>query len=343
MANLYPLLISALIGVLPVLTLLAVLQFLDSFKLVRIRVILGMIFAGGVSGLIAYFANGLVLASGTIEFVSYSRYVAPVLEELLKASVLLYLLKTHRVGFLVDAAIMGFSAGAGFALVENAYYLFHSDLNLGIWLVRGFGTAVMHGGVTAIFAIVTMAGMEKHEKLTPLTCLPGLAIAALIHSAFNHFFFSPLLSSMVVFMVLPPFMIWVFGKSSASLNDWLELDFDADTDLMEQLDSNDFHATHAGQYLKALSERFDEAVITDMRRFLRIYTELSIRAKGTMLMRQHGMEPPFDPAIPASFEEMRELESRIGKTAMLAISPFLKIDRRDLWHLNALETDSSKE
>jgi RsiW-degrading membrane proteinase PrsW (M82 family) len=334
--------VSAVVGILPVLVLLAVLQFLDSFKLVRLRVILWTIGAGAITGLLAYQVNGFILSVAEMEFSTYSRYIAPVVEEILKASIVLFLFKTHRAGFLVDAAILGFSVGAGFAVIENIYYLFNSDANLGVWIVRGFGTAVMHGGVTAIFAIVTMAAMEKQEALKPMTVIPGLLVAVVIHSAFNHFFFSPVMSSFAVFVLLPPFMMLVFARSNQTLTSWLELDFDADADLIAQLNSRDFSETHVGQYLNNLSQHFEGLVIVDILCYLRLYTELSMRAKGAMMMRQHGLEMPNDPAVAANFEEMRSLEINMGKTALLAIAPFLQINRRDLWHLNALESDLDK-
>ena len=37
------------------------------------------------------------------------------------------------------------------------------------------------------------------------------------------------------------------------------------------------------------------------------------------------------------FEEMRYLEKSIGKTGCLAMSPFLKMTRKDLWQLYVLE------
>lgn len=53
----------------------------------------------------------------------YSRYGAPVVEEVLKSIYLVYLIKSKRIGFMVDSAIFGFAIGAGFAFVENIYYL----------------------------------------------------------------------------------------------------------------------------------------------------------------------------------------------------------------------------
>jgi RsiW-degrading membrane proteinase PrsW (M82 family) len=72
-------------------------------------------------------------------FTVYSRYVAPVVEELLKGVVIVALIHAHRIGFLVDAAIFGFAVGTGFALVENTYFLkIVEDAGIGTWIVRGF-------------------------------------------------------------------------------------------------------------------------------------------------------------------------------------------------------------
>ena len=53
------------------------------------------------------------------------------------------------------------------------------------------------------------------------------------------------------------------------------------------------------------------------------------------------MEMPLDDSVESRFEEMRYLESGIGKTGMLAIEPFLEVSQRDLWHLNVLEDSHS--
>ena len=49
--------------------------------------------------------------------------MSPWLEESLKAALIVYLIRTRRVGMLVDASIYGFAVGTGFALFENFYYL----------------------------------------------------------------------------------------------------------------------------------------------------------------------------------------------------------------------------
>ena len=83
--------LSVALALLPVVGFLAVLFMMDSFKLVPIRWILTALAAGGVAALISLWiwsALGLDLSTG--EAVSY--YIAPVIEETLKASIIVVLI-----------------------------------------------------------------------------------------------------------------------------------------------------------------------------------------------------------------------------------------------------------
>ncbi len=330
-------LVNGAAAIAPVLTMLATLRALDSFKLVRFPPILWMLFWGGLSAALAYGIGAIALSVLPIDFSTYSRYAAPLIEEALKAAPLIWLIQRNRVGFLADAAILGFALGAGFALVENSYYLVNNTLNLGVWIVRGFGTAIMHGGVTSIVGILVLAGVEKHQRLTPMMVAPGLLLAAVIHSIFNHFFFQPLLSALVVFWLVPLFMLWIFKKSMGSLNQWLEEDFEGDAALLEQLDANSFSDTHVGQFLKDLGNHYEPLTIVDVLCYIRLYTELSIRAKSFIVLREQGFTPPMSSDVTDQFVELRHLEKTLGKTVLLSLRPLLQRSRRDLWHLRELE------
>src|SRR5438105_3389976 len=216
------------LGLLPVASFLAVLLLLDSYKLVRLRAVVGVVLAGMLAAGVAYAVNGALLAH--LEFATYTRYVAPFIEEALKALVIAALIRAHRVGFLVDAAIFGFAVGTGFALVENLNYLaLQPDSALGTWVVRGFGTALMHGGAAASFAVVA-----------------------------------------------------------------------------------------------------------DMLCYLRVHTELALRAKGVLLARENGFDVPLDAATREKFAELGYLEKSVGRTGLLALHPVLRKSRRDLWQLYLL-------
>ena len=86
-----------------------------------------------------------------------------------------------------------------------------------------------------------------------------------------------------------------------------------------------------------LKQKFDGPVVVDMLCYLRLYTELALRAKGVLLMRENGLDVPVGERTRAKFDEMRYLEKSIGKTGCLAMSPFLQMTRKDLWQLYVLE------
>jgi len=329
--------VKALVGLLPVLVFLGLLLYMDSYKLLRLRTVLAVIAAGGATAGLALLVNGALLDWSGLAFVTYTRYPGPLVEECLKALVIVYLFRSNRIGFLVDSAIFGFAVGAGFALVENFHVLQSlSDTNLGIWFVRGFGTAIMHGGVTAVFALVSQTLTERQMRVNPLRYLPGLAAAVSLHALFNHFLVSPVLQTLGTLCALPLILSVVFERSARALHRWLELDFDADARLIRMITAGEFPDSKIGRFLADLREKFEGPVLADMLCYLRVYTELAIRAKAALIARENGLELPMGERTRARFEELRYLEKSIGRTGCLAMRPFLQMERKDLWQMHVL-------
>jgi len=331
-------LIKGSTGLLPVLIFLVVLVWMDSYKLLRLRTVLAVIAAGGLTAWLALFLNDWLIASLGMEFRPYSRYVAPLVEEGLKALVIVYLFRSNRIGFLVDAAIMGFAVGAGFAVIENFHYLqTHGSAHMAVWVVRGFGTAIMHGGAAALFAIISQTLAERQMKINPLRYLPGFAVAALLHSIFNHFLVAPVLQAVGTLIILPPLLHLVFQRSARAMHEWLELDFDADARLITMITSGEFTESRIGRFLDDLRSKFEGPVVVDMLCYLRVYTELAIRAKAALMARENGIDLPVGERTREKFEELHFLEKSIGRTGRLAMKPFLMLERKDLWQMQVID------
>ena len=331
--------IHALVGLLPVCCFLAALLFLDSFKLVRMRWVLGTIGFGCIAGLLSYPFNVGASLLFDLEFVTLTRYVAPLIEEALKGLIIVALIRHNRIGFPVDAAILGFAVGAGFAIFENLYYLrAMPDMLLGTWIVRGFGTAIMHGGATAIFAIVTHTLMGQHPTKGRAVILPGFLVAVVAHSVYNHFFLMPIVNTLIVFASLPILFAIVFQQSEKSVRDWLGIGFDADAELIELINSGDFSTSKVGMYLHSLTQKFEGPVVVDMLCYLRLHKELAMRAKGLLMMREQGFMDKPGEETKAKLEELKFLESSIGPTGMLAMNPFLRLSQKDLWQIYMLSS-----
>ena len=289
---------------------------------------------------IAWISLGVHLGLGQLVEVdpeTLARYVAPVVEESLKGAVLIVLLRRHRVGFMVDAAISGFAVGAGFATVENVhYFLVLSNPQLLLWILRGFSTAVMHGGVTAIMAVLSKHLAERWGSTRLGVFLPGLAAAIVLHSSFNHFFLSPDQTAAALLIILPTVFFLVFRSSERATRSWLGIGFDTDSELFEVIDSGRVSDTRIGAYLQSLKEHFPGEAVADMLCLIRLHLELSIQAKGILLARQSGFELEPDPEVEERFVELRYLEKSIGKTGLLALSPIFNMSSRDLWQFYML-------
>jgi RsiW-degrading membrane proteinase PrsW (M82 family) len=337
-------LVRGLTALLPVLIFLAALVYFDSFKLVSLRMVFLTIAIGAGAACASYPINGAVLERAVIDFVAYSRYVSPWIEESLKALVLVYLIRSRRVGLLVDGAIAGFAIGTGFALVENLYYLAsRPDAQFAVQVIRGFGTAIMHGGATAIFAVVSVALFEKRPDGLVSVFLPGLVAAVTLHSGFNHLLFRPVFATLAVLLVLPPTIFFVFQRSENSLRQWLESDLDSDMQLLESISSGEFPDSHSGTYLHSLRDRFRGEVVADMLCYLRLHVELALRAKGLLLLRESGIEePPLDEETRSKLEELEYLERSIGKTGQLALRPLLVATGKDLWQMQILNQQAGR-
>lgn len=327
------LLIKITLSLFPVLIFLLALVSLDSYKLVRLIAVIQAIYVGGVVAIGAYFLNTWLSPLFADTIFSYTRYVSPVIEETLKAIFIVYLIQANKVGFLVDSAIYGFAVGAGFAVIENIYYLQSlQQSNLLVWLIRGCGTAVMHGGTTAIFAILFKSLSERYNNKL-ITILPGLIPAIFIHSLFNHFILPPVLTTIVQLITLPLILTAIFSHSEKMVRNWLELGMDSDVKLLEYILSGNIAETKIGRYLLSLKSKFPGEVVADMLCFLRIHLELAIRAKGVLLLRNAGFRATLDPEIKEKFAELKFLEKNIGTTGKLALSPILRTSTRDLWQL----------
>lgn len=325
------------VALLPVLVFLGCLIVLDSFKLVRLSAVIRTILAGAAVALICYGINTLLLTGLPISTPTLTRYIAPVIEEAGKAAFLIILIRANKVGFMVDAAIRGFAIGTGFAILENVHYIqMRPEAHLFIWVIRGFGTAMMHGGATAIVGVASKALLDRADQWRPWLVLPGLLLAILLHTAYNHFFVSPLASTVFILIALPLVTLLVFRRSEESTREWLGHGFDIDRELLSMITSGTLAENRIGQYLHSLKDRFPPETVADMLCMLRVQSELAIKAKGVLLMKEAGFTVPPDPEAAGQIQELRFLHRSIGRTGLLALRPFLRTRGQDQWQVNFL-------
>src|SRR3982751_6128042 len=153
------------LALVPVLILLTVFVWLDAFKLMSFQEIVLLLGLGGLCAAASYPVSGVFLDRLPIGFSVYSRFVAPWIEEAIKGLAIILLFRLNRIGYKLDAVISGFAIGAGFSVIENMIYLVRfPDFGAGTWIVRGLGTAIMHGTTLALLAAIAHELAERETR-----------------------------------------------------------------------------------------------------------------------------------------------------------------------------------
>lgn len=326
------------VALLPVLLFLAALRFLDSYKLVPQRRVLAALAAGAAAAGVCFAFHTAIVQQFPAYQDQYAALGAPAAEELAKAAYWIFLIATARVAFMVDSAICGFAVGAGFAVAENIFYLrILENQTIAIWLMRGFVTAMMHGGVAALGASISVYLSESRQWRGVRLFAPGLFTAMVLHSLFNQGVLSPVASAVAAVAGIPLILALVFYFSERSLRQWLGGKLDNDIDMLSMIADSEFQKSRPGAYLLSLNEAFPPEVRGDMLSLLQLTIELSVRAKSDLLFLEAGLTVPPDPELEANLRELQYLEKSIGPVGMLAIRPLLAQTPRDLWEIHSLQ------
>ena len=180
-------------SVIPLLFLYLI-KWLNFFETHRVRLILLALVWGAIATELSYLVSHPMRLVLGMPFVV--THTAPIVEEIFKSLVLLYLVRRADTTFFVDGAVYGFAAGIGFSIEENMLYLSRVDVDTGVVLstIRAFLASVLHGSTTAIVGMA-VAGFPLGRVNHPLLAwVIGLTVAIGIHTtynngAFHHFVF----------------------------------------------------------------------------------------------------------------------------------------------------------
>jgi RsiW-degrading membrane proteinase PrsW (M82 family) len=329
----------------PVLVLLGVFVWLDAFALMSLREILVLLLLGALGALLAWPVSGRLLDTLPIGFSLYSRFVAPWIEEAIKAAIMIGLFRMNRIGYKLDAVISGFAVGAGFSVVENIFYLtIFPGYGTGTWLVRGFGTAIMHGTTLAVIAAIAHEFAERETRQAAadydfnlLWFVPGYGVAVAIHMAFNQFPDRPMLAMLGSVVIAPLLLIAILNFGTAEAQRWLAAECDEHRKQVEILRSGRWPDGPAGKKIGALADRLDPQTAARIRRYWELQAWLVAEAEETMI-EEAGGDAEFDPAeVRASVAELEGLKRALGRSTFAALQALLPFSRNDLWEVGELK------
>ena len=341
------LLIEALhwgVALIPVLVMLAIFVWLDTFALMSLKEVSVLLLLGAVGALAAWPVSGRLLDTLPIGFSLYSRFIAPWIEEAIKAAIMILLFRMNRIGYKLDAVISGFAVGAGFSVVENIVYLtIFPDYGTGTWLVRGFGTAIMHGTTLAVLAAIAHEFAERETReavadydFSLIWFIPGYGVAVALHTAFNQFPDRPMISMTGAILVAPIALIAILNFGTAEAQRWLAAECAEHKAQLDALRAGRWPDGAAGKKIAALAERLDPEAARRIRRYWELKAWLVAEAEETMMEEAAG-EVEFDAsAVRAAFAELDGLKGALGRSTFAAMQALLPFSRNDYWEISEL-------
>lgn len=332
------------LALIPVMVLLGLFVWLDAFKLTGFRDILLLLVLGGIAAIAAYPISGKFIDTLPIGFSNYSRFVAPWIEEALKAIVMIGLFWFNRIGYKLDAVISGFAIGAGFSVVENIIYLtIYPDYGPGTWLVRGLGTAVMHGTTLALLGAVAHEFAERETRdaagdfnFSLLWFLPGYLIAVAIHTAFNQFPDRPMTAMIGAAVFAPVAVMAIFHFGTTEAQRWLVAECQEHSVQLAALRDGKWPEGLAGKKIAALADRLDPEAAKRVRRYWELQAWLVVQAEETMMEEAAGNLSVDEAEVRAAFAELAGLRRALGKSTSAALRALLPFSRNDYWEVSEL-------
>jgi RsiW-degrading membrane proteinase PrsW (M82 family) len=332
------------LALVPVMVLLAIFVWLDAFELMSLREILFLMVLGALGAFAAWPVSGRLLDQLPIGFSNYSRFVAPWIEEAIKAVIIILLFRFNRIGYKLDAVISGFAIGAGFSVVENIIYLvIFPQYGAGTWLVRGLGTAVMHGTTLAVLAAIAheFAERENREAAGDFDFrlwwfLPGYLVAVALHTTFNQFPDRPLVAMMGAAVFAPVALIAIFHFGTAEAQRWLEKERAEHEAQLAALETGGWPDSPSGRAIAGFAERLGEEKGKRIHRYWEVLTYLTVQAEKAMMEEAAGDVDLDRLKVEAAFAELASLRGSLGKTSFAALQPLLPLSRNDYWEISEL-------
>ena len=318
--------------------------WLDVFKLMSVWEMIACLLLGAVAALVAWPISGRMLDTLPIGYSFYSRLVAPWIEEALKGAALALLILTNRIGYKLDAVISGFAIGAGFSVIENIFYLARfPELTTSVWLVRGLGTAVMHGATTAILAATAHELGERSlrkqggQAFNPLWLVPGYVLASLAHLLFNQFPSHPMEVMIATMVVAPVVLIGIMRLGEGETNQWLARDSEAHRAWLQEWQAGGFPSDESGQRIKALAERLKPEQAALLRDYCIVKAELVLAAEEELMDGDRDLDEGQAERLRAAFARLEEVKQAIGRVGYAALRRRLPFSRNEEWELSELK------
>lgn len=303
------------------LAFLYVIRTIDFYQTGSIKFIL----ISGVWGVIAYLLaariNPALIANGFASRDTVLRFIAPMIEEILKGLILVILVRRTEFKYFLDGAIYGFAVGIGFAIFENfEYILGSSSVAIELAISRVLSTNLIHATGSALIGIALgLARFDRSRLSRALYLIGGLVFAITIHSGFNNMVNNrvALLFAFIAGFTGAGAIALVARRGFKDEESWVHEKItttegvtQGEAKVVQRLDE-------VNQLLAPLAERFGEEKAAQCEKFLFVQAQLAIQGKMMDKMHDEKMRLSLEKQMKDTRKQINVIRRQVGSYAML--------------------------
>lgn len=319
----------------PLLSLFGIYK-LDLYKTGQFKTVL-MCFIAGVGSLTAaVIINRATLGLG-VPRENVIRFSAPIVEEILKGILLLYIVRRPNFTYFVEGAIYGFAVGIGFAIAENFQYISAAGSSgLSVAISRVISTNLIHATTTAILGMALGWARFKTGLSRSAISLTGLLVAMLLHIAFNNLVTRVNSSLLLIYAAAcglggAGLIAFAIRHGLKEEKAWLEEKLGMADRVTKQEAAVVQRMEKVQDILKPLAERFGTQKATQIERFLIIQARLGLLRKSLDKLNDERMKKSIEEQMRKLQTEMDIARRQVGINAMLYLRITLPEDSSPLW------------
>jgi RsiW-degrading membrane proteinase PrsW (M82 family) len=250
--------------------------------------------------------------------------VAPIVEELAKSLILIYLGRRPDFTYFVDGAIYGFAAGIAFSILENFFYIAQAGGgSQGAMAVvsRSFSTCLMHGSASALVGAAIGRFRYEHGRSRLISAVVGWAAAIVLHSVFNR---------VVEFASGPGFLLGAVGLGAGGVGliaifirwglaeekRWIGETLDIGLGVTDREKSVVLDLDKVQELLEPIRQRFGKKKGAQVEAFLVKQAQLGIKQKSRNMSEDPQLRAEIDSQIEALRADMNRQRREVGVYVM---------------------------
>jgi RsiW-degrading membrane proteinase PrsW (M82 family) len=277
--------------------------------------------------------------------------VAPIVEEILKSLILIYLGRRPDFTYFVDGAIYGFAAGIGFSILENIWYIMQPEnAGQGVALVisRSFSTCLMHGSASALVGVSIGRFRYGHGRTRIVANILGWGAAMVLHSTFNRVVWfwdgAALLLGAVALGICGVGLIALFIRwGLIEERRWIEETLGAKLRVTEKEKALVRELNNLEELLQPITLRFGKEKSALVEEFLVKQAQLGIKQKSSELAADPRLKGQIQEQITKLREEMEAIRREVGVYCMTYVRTIFPPDSVVFWsNLERLVDDAQQ-